>query len=60
MELWIAYDMVKSEECPNCGVEPRELMEWEMVHVKCPICKQSHGRVKRWGELRAELRGHEE
>lgn len=46
-ELWMALAQVRSTECPSCGHEARELMEWDIVEVKCPVCKHTYGRVKR-------------
>jgi len=45
-ELWMALAMVRGEECPNCGREARELMEWELHTIKCPICKHEYEKVR--------------
>lgn len=46
-ELWLAEDILRSDECPACGVEPRELMDFEVEDVKCPVCKNKYGKVRR-------------
>lgn len=50
LELWYGYAMLKQDECPNCGVEPRDMMEYATVEVKCPVCKHQHARVRRHDE----------
>lgn len=50
MEMWYGLEMLRQEECPNCGVEPKELMEYTTVKVKCPVCKHESARVKRYDE----------
>jgi len=46
-ELWHADDLLRADECPFCGVEPRDLMEFQVDDVKCPICKHKYGKIKR-------------
>jgi uncharacterized Zn finger protein (UPF0148 family) len=50
-ELHMALSMIQTDECPHCGVEPRDLMEYNYGEVKCPVCKNSYGKVRRWGFL---------
>ena len=52
-ELHVALSMLRQDECPNCGVEPRDLMEYNYGEVSCPVCKQTYGKVRRWGSLAA-------
>jgi hypothetical protein len=52
-ELWMALAMVRQDECPNCGVEPRDMMDFAFGEVHCPVCKQDYGKVRRWGSLAA-------
>lgn len=47
-ELWMARDMVKADECPNCGVPYLEFMDWTTKEIKCSVCKQTHTRIVRW------------
>jgi len=46
-ELWLAEDLLRSKECPSCGVEPRDLMEFQVDDIKCPVCKNKYGIVRR-------------
>lgn len=46
-ELWMAEDAIRADECPYCGVEPRDLMEYEQVKVHCPVCKADYTKTRR-------------
>jgi DNA-directed RNA polymerase subunit RPC12/RpoP len=46
-ELWMAEDAIRADECPYCGVEPRDLMDFEQSEIKCPVCKQKYHKTKR-------------
>ena len=37
-ELWVALAAKRANECPNCGHEANEMMEYEQVKMHCPIC----------------------
>ena len=50
MEIWQAYYSLKSEECPHCGTDARDLMEFTMQDLKCPVCKHEYSRKTRWSE----------
>ena len=54
-ELWLAYEMLKSEQCPNCGLEARDLMEFELVPVRCPHCKNEYKRIRRFDQWRSSV-----
>jgi len=45
-ELWVAEELVRSVECPNCGHEAKDMIHVEMVEVKCPICDTKYGRTR--------------
>lgn len=45
--LWMADDELKSLECPNCGVEARDLMDYEYQKRHCPVCKSDYHVTKR-------------
>jgi Zn finger protein HypA/HybF involved in hydrogenase expression len=38
--------LLEQEECPNCGVAVRDMMQYETVNVHCPICKHDYFRVR--------------
>ena len=44
-ELWLAEESLRADECPFCSVEPRDLMEYQVEDVKCPICKNKYGKI---------------
>lgn len=44
-DLWILENMCRSDECPHCGVDPKDLMDFEVRDIKCPICKSKYGKV---------------
>lgn len=46
-ELWMAYEVIRNDSCPNCGVEPREMMDYTYVEVKCPTCDTKYGKTRR-------------
>ena len=46
-ELWLAEEALRSDECPFCGTEPRDLMEFQVDDIKCPVCKNKYGKVRR-------------
>ena len=48
-EVWMALAMLREDECPNCGVEPRDMMEFNYGEVKCPVCNSHYGKIRRWG-----------
>lgn len=49
-ELWMAEEMIRNDACPNCGVEPRDMMDYDYMTIKCPTCDTSYGKTKRRGE----------
>lgn len=46
-EIWLAEETLRADECPFCGVEPRDLGEYEMHDIKCPICKHTYGKLRK-------------
>lgn len=48
-EMWKARELIRQHECPYCGVETKEFMEYDVVEVKCPVCKTKYHRMKRYG-----------
>lgn len=44
-ELRMALDAIKADECPHCGVEPRDLMRFHHELIKCPVCKNEYGKT---------------
>jgi hypothetical protein len=46
-EIWIAEEAIRADECPFCGMEPRDLGEYEMHDIKCPICKHTYGKLRK-------------
>jgi len=47
LELWMAEDQLRHDECPNCGVEPRDMMDWDYVKLHCPTCKTDYNVTRR-------------
>jgi len=47
LQLWMAEDEIRAVECPYCGVEPRDLMDYEYIELHCPTCKSKYHRTKR-------------
>lgn len=45
-ELWMAEDAVRQDECPNCGIEPRDIGKYSTYEIKCPTCKTTYFRVR--------------
>jgi uncharacterized Zn finger protein (UPF0148 family) len=54
-EAWLALAMLREDECPNCGVEPRDMMKFNYGEVKCPVCHSSYGKIRRWGSSAVRL-----
>lgn len=50
-ELHMALAMLKNDECPNCGVEPRDMGEFTVVEVKCPVCRQTYHKTRYQGSF---------
>lgn len=50
-ELWMGLQLLRQDECPECGVEPKDLMEFETVKFHCPVCNHDSFRVKRIGKV---------
>jgi transcription elongation factor Elf1 len=46
-ELWMAEEILRNFECPNCGHEAKDMNEVELVEVKCPICYTKYGRTRK-------------
>ena len=46
-EIWIAEEALRADECPFFGMEPRDLGEYEMHDIKCPICKHTYGKLRK-------------
>ena len=46
-EIWIAEEALRGDECPFCGMEPRDLGEYEMHDIKCPVCKHTYGKLRK-------------
>lgn len=47
-ELWMAEYDIRGDECPYCGVEPRDMEEWEQHKVTCPVCKNDYFKTRRY------------
>jgi Zn ribbon nucleic-acid-binding protein len=45
-EMWMAEDSLRRDECPNCGVEPRDIGKYVTNEIRCPTCKTTYFRVK--------------
>lgn len=43
-EFWVGLAMVRGEECPNCGHEAKDMMDYQWLPAKCPICDYRYGR----------------
>lgn len=48
LEIWFGLAMLRQDECPNCGVEPVDMMDYTTEPMKCPVCKHEHHKVKRY------------
>jgi hypothetical protein len=46
-EIWAAEYALRADECPFCGMEPRDLGDYEMHDIKCPICKHTYGKLRK-------------
>lgn len=44
LELWMGLSLVRAEECPSCGVHAGDMMKWQNLEVKCPVCKHQYTR----------------
>jgi len=44
--MWLAEEALRADECPFCGVEPRDLSEFEVHDIKCPVCKHTYGKLR--------------
>ena len=42
---WQGLALLKQYECPNCGLEARDMNKYHTVPVSCPICKTKWDRV---------------
>ena len=47
IELRYALALLRQDECPNCGVEPIDMMEYETTTQHCPVCSHDYEKVKR-------------
>ena len=45
-DLWLALASVRSDECPHCGVDPIDFMDYEQSDIKCPVCKNKYHKTK--------------
>lgn len=45
--IWLAEETLRADECPFCGIEPRDLGEFEMHDIKCPVCKHTYGKLRK-------------
>lgn len=45
--MWVAEEALRSDECPFCGLEPREMGEYELHDIKCPVCKHTYGKLRK-------------
>lgn len=45
--LWMAEEAVRADECPYCGVEPRDMMKYDYRKIHCPTCKADYHKTKR-------------
>lgn len=48
LELWFGLALLRQDECPNCGIEPRDLMDYTTETIRCPVCKHEHAKVKKF------------
>jgi uncharacterized Zn finger protein (UPF0148 family) len=45
-EIWMADSRLSSNECPSCGLEPRDMKDGIMLtKVHCPFCKTDYNKV---------------
>lgn len=49
-DTWMAEDEIRSFECPFCGVEPSEMMEFDYKKVHCPNCSSDYHKTVRRAE----------
>jgi uncharacterized protein (DUF983 family) len=45
-DMWLALASVRADECPHCGVEPTQFMDFELADIRCPNCKQTYHKTK--------------
>lgn len=45
-ELWMAEDTLRQDECPNCGIEPKDIGKYTAHEIKCPTCKTTYFRIR--------------
>lgn len=47
LELWMAEESLRNDECPMCGVNPRDaLKEVRYDELTCPNCKAKYGKTR--------------
>lgn len=45
-DIWKAEFGLRNDECPACGHEVRDMMDFSAHEVKCPICKTSYMKIR--------------
>lgn len=45
-ELWLTEYGLRSDQCPACGHEARDIGQYHSHTVKCPICKTDYMKVR--------------
>lgn len=43
--FWKGLQLVRRYECPNCGLEARDMMDYTTVPMSCPVCKTKWDRI---------------
>lgn len=47
IELWMAEYTIRGNECPFCGIEPRDMEDFSIHEIPCPVCKEKYKKVRR-------------
>jgi predicted Zn-ribbon and HTH transcriptional regulator len=43
--FWKGLGLLRKFECPNCGLEAKDMHNFTTLPMKCPICKTQWERV---------------
>lgn len=44
--MWAAEESLRADECPNCGIDGHDLMDYTSIKLTCAVCKHEYLRVK--------------
>lgn len=50
-DIWVGLAQKRQHECPSCGKEVREIMDYSVSKQHCPICSHDYYRTERVPEF---------